>query len=50
MLRTGDRPKVHIYDLCLVLCVLYMVEYGTPGGGWCVEVPRFLGFAIYREA
>jgi hypothetical protein len=26
--------------------VLYMVEYCMPRGGWCAEVPSFLGFAI----
>jgi len=37
---------VHICVLCLVLFVLYMVEYCMPRGGWYAEVPSFLGFAI----
>jgi len=45
-----ESIKVHICALRLVLFVLYMVGYCMPRGGWCAEVPRFLGFAIYREA
>ena len=45
-----ESTYVHICVLCLVLFVLYMVGYRMTRGGWCAEVPSFLGFAIYREA